>query len=84
MSMLGELKPIMDELKNELINDDDNPELLAIWNESVELKIVIDENIIKYEAERKQEEVVDHYEVFSFIGMDLKPPKKAEPKTGII
>lgn len=79
MSMLGELKPIMDELKDELFREEASPELQAVWNESVKLKIVIDQNIMKYEAARKIVQAVDHYYVFNFIGLDLKPPKKPEP-----
>ena len=84
MSILGELKPTMDELKSELIAGNESQELFDLWIESVALKTLIDGKIIKYELAAKQEEIVDQYEVFGFIGLDIKPPKKPEPISFII
>jgi len=79
MERLRALKPIMDSLLSEHQSDEELPDFNRLWDECITLKRIIDGNILKYEVAANQEEAVNHYEVFGFIGLDIKPPKKPNP-----
>lgn len=76
---LSELKPVMDQLLQNISLFADKEPYDKLLYECVELKRIIDSNILKYEIAIKKEDAIDAYEIMRYAGIYKRAPKFPEP-----